>query len=169
MRCPSAGAFARGCTPHCSRLGAAVHLHMAGLTWGFAVPIPGGWVLPVPPDRAAVLVLAVGDKVPADIRIIEIRSTTLRVDQSILTGECGPVGQGQLPPAAFLEASLGADAGISALLGWERVGEQDLDDGWTFPGPQSHGTGEMCLVLGCPSCRAQSLGLSCVTCGVGHP
>jgi Ca2+ transporting ATPase len=33
------------------------------------------------------LSLAVGDKVPADIRIIQVLSTTLRIDQSILTGE----------------------------------------------------------------------------------
>ena len=33
------------------------------------------------------IVILVGDKIPADVRIIEILSTTLRIDQSILTGE----------------------------------------------------------------------------------
>lgn len=32
-------------------------------------------------------VISVGDKIPADIRLIKIFSTTLRIDQSILTGE----------------------------------------------------------------------------------
>ena len=31
--------------------------------------------------------VAVGDKVPADIRITTIYSTTIRIDQSLLTGE----------------------------------------------------------------------------------
>lgn len=31
--------------------------------------------------------ISVGDKIPADIRLTKIYSTTLRIDQSILTGE----------------------------------------------------------------------------------
>lgn len=34
-----------------------------------------------------VVEVAVGDKVPADIRITTIYSTTIRIDQSLLTGE----------------------------------------------------------------------------------
>ena len=31
--------------------------------------------------------LLVGDKIPADIRLTKVHSTTLKIDQSILTGE----------------------------------------------------------------------------------
>merc|ERR1719348_1140593 len=45
-----------------------------------------------------IIEISVGDKIPADLRLIHIYSTTLRIDQSILTGEsvsvikhCDPV------------------------------------------------------------------------------
>ena len=34
-----------------------------------------------------IFLYSVGDRVPADMRIIKVRSTVLRVDQAILTGE----------------------------------------------------------------------------------
>lgn len=77
---------------------------------GLAVPLPGLCL------SCPALFLAVGDKVPADIRIIEIRSTTLRVDQSILTGALGWVLKALCPPVLCQEQILGADTELSTLL-----------------------------------------------------
>ena len=40
-----------------------------------------------------VISIAVGDKIPADCRLLSISSTSLRVDQAILTGESTSVGK----------------------------------------------------------------------------
>jgi magnesium-transporting ATPase (P-type) len=55
---------------------------------------------PVPGD---IVFLASGDKVPADLRLFEVRS--LRIDESVLTGESVPVEKGVDPVAA--DAPLG--------------------------------------------------------------
>lgn len=44
-------------------------------------------LLPAYSHTCYVFTLTVGDKVPADIRLSKIYSTTLRVDQALLTGE----------------------------------------------------------------------------------
>lgn len=45
------------------------------------------WLGPPCVVRFQFLLYVVGDKIPADIRITTILSTTLKIDQSILTGE----------------------------------------------------------------------------------
>ena len=48
-------------------------------------------------DIGDIVDIAVGAKVPADLRVIEILSSQLRVDQAILTGESGSVDKDTLP------------------------------------------------------------------------
>lgn len=63
--------------------------------------------------------LAVGDKIPADIRLIKIYSTTLRIDQSILTGESISVIKHTDPvpdPRAVNQVSWIADVSIHLYI-----------------------------------------------------
>lgn len=46
-----------------------------------------------------------GGKVPADTRVVQLLSSTLRIDQSILTGESGSVAK-QARPRGLLACSL---------------------------------------------------------------
>lgn len=65
----------------------------------------GGYLVPELPARELVpgdiVELRVGDKVPADMRIAVLKTSTLRVEQSSLTGEAMPVLKGTNP--IFLE------------------------------------------------------------------
>lgn len=49
---------------------------------GHVISIPARDLVP-----GDIVELAVGDQVPADIRITEVKSTTMKIDQSILTGD----------------------------------------------------------------------------------
>ncbi|CAB1312094.1 unnamed protein product [Coregonus sp. 'balchen'] len=64
--------------------------------------------------------VSVGDKVPADIRIVAIRSTTLRIDQSILTGESVSVIKHTDPvpdPRAGTNVAAGRAIGVVVATG----------------------------------------------------
>ena len=62
--------------------------------------------------------LEAGDKVPADLRLIETRG--LRIEEAVLTGESLPVDKQKQPVEA--DAALGdrASDGCSAVRSWPR-------------------------------------------------
>jgi magnesium-transporting ATPase (P-type) len=72
-------------------------LHARVLRDGHRREVPAEELVP-----GDIVVLASGDKVPADLRLLEVRS--LRIDEAVLTGESVPVEKGldPVPPGALL-------------------------------------------------------------------
>lgn len=67
--------------------------HAKVLREGYYVPnLPARELVP-----GDVVELGVGDKVPADMRVVSLRTSTLRIEQSSLTGESMPVIKGTNP------------------------------------------------------------------------
>ena len=72
--------------------------------------IPGREVV-----RGDLVLLAEGDRVPADIRLVE--SSNLMADESMLTGESAPVSKHAAPASAFQETPAAGDATTRVFSG----------------------------------------------------